>query len=233
MTQKSAPATSEPQASPSMAVLVAATEDARLARILDALAAELALPLVVGKGPAHLARALDPHDDHLLVLDWRQAGAGALEVAEWLARDRYRLPHVAVVAPGSVPMSVQALRNGACEAVELALPDPATGDGPDEIVERSARTRIGAAFSLESHLRLAAVRDRLQLADLRRRHAGLREIERTTLLSMVAGTLNKQVAQELRIAERTVKKHRATVLRQMGAANLADLVRMAIRLGIA
>jgi len=166
---------------------------------------ELALPLVVGKGPAHLARALDPHDDHLLVLDWRQAGAGALEVAEWLARDRYRLPHVAVVAPGSVPMSVQALRNGACEAVELALPDAATGDGPDEIVERSARTRIGAAFSLESHLRLAAVRDRLQLADLRRRHAGLREIERTTLLSMVAGTLNKQVAQELRIAEERAK----------------------------
>ena len=71
------------------------------------------------------------------------------------------------------------------------------------------------------------------LAELRSRYAALRPVERTTMASMLAGTLNKQVAQELRIAERTVKKHRATVLKQMGAKSIADLVRMAIRLQLA
>jgi FixJ family two-component response regulator len=77
------------------------------------------------------------------------------------------------------------------------------------------------------------VQERIQLLELRRRHAALRDIERTTMAAMVAGKLNKQLALELRIAERTVKKHRATVLKQMGAASLADLVRMAIRLQLA
>ena len=233
MSQKvaNAPAASLPV--PAAAVLVVATGDQRLVRLLDALATDLALPLKVGEGAAGLVDVLDALDDHLLVLDWRHAAAGALEVAEWLADRQYRLPHVAIVAPGSVPMSVQALRNGARDAVELSSHDPSSANGPDEAEERAARSRIGAAFALESNLRLDAVRDRLQLADLRRRHAGLREIERTTMAAMVAGTLNKQVALELRIAERTVKKHRATVLRQMGAKSLAELVRIAMRLGIA
>lgn len=218
---------------PSAGVLVAATQDARLLRILDSLAEDLALPLKVGEGTAELEGALGSPDDHLLVLDWRQPSAGAPEVASWLASRHYRLPHLAVVAPGAVSATVQALRNGAFEAVELGLGLPGQAAASDEVEGCAASSRIGSAFALAADQRRAAVQERIQLLELRRRHAALRDIERKTMAAMVAGMLNKQLALELRIAERTVKKHRATVLKQMGAASLADLVRMAIRLQLA
>ncbi len=234
------PATSPLEATqmPVGAVLVAASEDPRLLALLDALAADLALPFKSGKGAAELSGTLGAFDDHLLVLDWRRSGAGAATVAAWLVENQYQLPHVAIVPPGAVAVAVEALRGGACDAIELSLSDAhrADGghaDGADLVEARTVRARVGAAFALAAVPRRAAVRDRMVLAELRSRYAALRPVERTTMASMLAGTLNKQVAQELRIAERTVKKHRATVLKQMGAKSIADLVRMAIRLQLA
>jgi FixJ family two-component response regulator len=206
-------------------VVLLCSSDPELHRVLRDLAARLLSPLQAGDGLAALRPAIDEARDHLLVLDWRAAHAGALEVCDWLARDDHRLPHLAIVPRGGVSRTVAAVRNGACEVLELE--DDACLRHADQ---QDFVARLAACFELARPARESAVAERSQLLELRRRLALLRDVERRTLVAMVSGTLNKQVAHDLRIAERTVKKHRATVLRQMGAASLVDLVRIALRL---
>jgi FixJ family two-component response regulator len=75
-----------------------------------------------------------------------------------------------------------------------------------------------------------AHRERLEMAELRRRHARLTPREREVMASVVTGLLNKQVAAELGASEKTIKAHRAKVMQKMEAASLADLVRMSEKL---
>jgi FixJ family two-component response regulator len=70
-----------------------------------------------------------------------------------------------------------------------------------------------------------------RLAELRRRVETLTPREREVMQHVIAGLLNKQIAAELGASERTVKIHRANVMRKMGADSLPDLVRTAEKLG--
>jgi FixJ family two-component response regulator len=74
-------------------------------------------------------------------------------------------------------------------------------------------------------------RQRAELAELRTRYQSLTPREREVMALVVAGLLNKQAAGELGTSEITVKVHRAQVMRKMQADSVADLVRMAERLG--
>jgi FixJ family two-component response regulator len=76
-----------------------------------------------------------------------------------------------------------------------------------------------------------AHRERLEMAELEKRHARLTPREREVMASVVTGLLNKQVAAELGASEKTIKAHRARVMQKMEAASLADLVRMSEKLG--
>jgi FixJ family two-component response regulator len=75
-------------------------------------------------------------------------------------------------------------------------------------------------------------KDRSELEELRRRYEKLTPREREVMPLIAAGQLNKQAACTLATAERTIKFHRAHIMKKMGAESLASLVRMAEKLGI-
>lgn len=223
--------TSRPNASPSnnssanepRRMVVGLSSDLRVRMAMDRLATHLGAGLMVGNTVESLQSHFetDPDNarhDHIVVKDWHNDAGQAKAFAEYLARDGRTLPHVALVAPGDVGHCVQAMRYGALEALELHPTDDLLHSALVHAVERtrSAREQARAAD--------------LELVELRRRYATLRDKERETLLEMVGGTLNKQAAHKLGIAERTVKKHRASVLKRMGAGSIPALVRMALRL---
>jgi FixJ family two-component response regulator len=125
-------------------------------------------------------------------------------------------PVVFLSARGGIPSSVRAMKQGAVDFLEKPVHE-------QELLEALGRA---VARSRERIL------ERQQLADLRRRHATLTARERQVLVLVVWGLLNKQVAWELGVSEKTVKVHRSRAVAKMGARSLPDLVRMAGRLGL-
>jgi len=115
-----------------------------------------------------------------------------------------------------VPVSVQAMKAGAVEFLTKPF-------GPEVL--------LGAIQGAIERSR-AALAEEAELRSLRDRYESLTARERQVMALVVRGQLNKQVAGELDIAEITVKVHRGQVMRKMAAESVADLVRMAGRLGL-
>jgi FixJ family two-component response regulator len=151
-----------------------------------------------------------------LLLDVRMPGQGGLELQLELTRSGAEIPIIFVTGHGSIPMTVRAMKAGAAEF--LTKP----------VRSRELRAAIHAAIDRDR-----AARPRLLEGEaVRERHARLTPREREVLALVVAGLLNKQIAGELGTSERTVKFHRSHIMKKMQAESLAELVRMAARLGI-
>jgi FixJ family two-component response regulator len=143
-------------------------------------------------------------------------GLDGIALAARLGRTSAAPPVVFLSARGGIPSSVRAMKQGAVDFLEKPVQEPQLLEALGRAVARS-RERI---------------LERQQLADLRRRHATLTARERQVLVLVVSGLLNKQVAWELGVSEKTVKVHRSRAVAKMGARSLPDLVRMAGRLGL-
>jgi FixJ family two-component response regulator len=117
---------------------------------------------------------------------------------------------------GDIPITVEAMKSGAFDF----LPKP--------IEDAALLSVVGAALA-EASARFA---DAQRSRELSNRLESLTARERDVLGLVVAGRLNKQIAQELRISEKTVKVHRGRVMQKMGARRVAELVTFALRLGI-
>jgi len=141
-------------------------------------------------------------------------GLTGLELQGELAKRGVRLPIIFITGHGDIPMSVQAMKAGALEFLTKPFPD-------DNMLK---------AITLAIDRDRVAHRERLEMAELRRRHARLTPREREVMASVVTGLLNKQVAAELGASEKTIKAHRAKVMQKMEASSLADLVRMSEKL---
>jgi FixJ family two-component response regulator len=152
-----------------------------------------------------------------LVLDVRLPGQSGLELQDHLARAKVEVPIIFITGHGDVPMSVRAMKAGAMEFLQKPFRDQELLDAINAAI---ARDRESRARQRES-------------AGLRERFDALSERERQVLTHVVTGRLNKQIANDLGLSEITVKVHRGQVMRKMGAQSLADLVRMADRLGLA
>ena len=156
-------------------------------------------------------RAYDYEVPGCLLLDMRLPGQSGLELQRTLAERGMTPQIVFLTGHADVPTSVFAMKGGAIDLLEKPVRE-------EDLV--AALTR---AIALDAQKRV----ERQQLAKVKQLYAALTAREREVFFEVVAGRLNKQAAQTLGIAERTVKLHRARVLEKMGAGSVADLVRMA------
>jgi FixJ family two-component response regulator len=151
-----------------------------------------------------------------LVLDVRIPGLNGLELQQQLIRSDNLIPIIFVTAHGDIPMTVRAMKAGAVEF----LTKPVKG----QELRAAIQTAIGR--------HTAELKATGETADVQKRFEQLTSREREVMALVVAGKLNKQAADDLGTTERTIKFHRAHIMQKMGAASLADLVRMAEKIDI-
>jgi len=147
-----------------------------------------------------------------VLLDVAMPGMSGHEVqAELLARGE-QVPIVFLTGHGDVPMAVRSLRQGALDFLEKPV-------RTDVLLERVSR-----ALVLDMERRSAQA----SLQQLQRRYARLSQREREVMKLVVSGMQNKEIARSLQLSPRTVETHRNHVMHKMGAANLAELISLAI-----
>ena len=152
-----------------------------------------------------------------LVLDVSLPGLNGLELQSLIAGDRIDMPIIFITGHADVPMTVKAMKAGAVEFLTKPVAEDVLISAIGSAI---ARSRITLDQESESQA-------------LRCLYAKLTPRERDVMTLVVRGLLNKQVGGELGMAEITVKAHRGQVMRKMKATSFADLVNMALRLGLA
>ncbi len=182
-----------------------------LSRLLSAAGLEVA---AFGSATEYL-ESEKPDAPSCLILDLQMPGIGGLELQEQLAAGEAP-PIVFITGHGDIRSTVRAMKAGAVEFLSKPF-------GEEELLRA-----IDAAISLDRESR----RKRSEVAELQKRHTTLTPREREVLPFVVAGFANKQAAGDLGIAENTIAVHRGQIMRKMGARSLAELVRMADKLGV-
>jgi len=155
-----------------------------------------------------------PESPTCLVLDVRLPGRSGLDFQRDLAAASVRLPIVFITGHGDIPMSVKAMKAGAIEFLTKPFRDQ---DLLDAVHDGLARDR-------------ARREDDDAVSELKVRFEELTPRERTILVQVVEGRLNKQIAGEMGVTETTVKVHRSNMMRKVKAASVAELCRMVDRL---
>lgn len=150
---------------------------------------------------------------HCLILDVRMPGLSGVGLQERLLRLGSTIPIVFVSAHGDVPMVARAMREGAFDFLQKPFNEQVLLDRVQEAVQHAARRR-------EEAVRLSDIRARLDTLTMR---------EREVMQGMVAGRLNKQIADSLGISMKTVEQHRAKVMEKLRVDSLAELVRMVVQ----
>ena len=164
---------------------------------------------------AFLSRAR-PDRPACLVLDLRMPGVSGLAVQEELARVGADLPILFLTGHADVPTSVRAMKAGAIDFLEKTLDDQALLDAIQKALGRARELWTARAERTRTERLVATLTPR----------------ERDVLRLIVTGLPNKQVADRLGAAEKTIKVHRARVMAKMKADSLAHLVLMAHAVGI-
>jgi FixJ family two-component response regulator len=151
-----------------------------------------------------------------LVLDVRLPGTGGLELQEYLTHVNIRLPVILMTGFGDIPMSVKGMKAGAVDFLTKPMRHQDLLDA------------VAAAIRMDQRRRQEAA----QIAQLQERYVLLTPRERQVIALVASGLMNKQVANELSISEVTVKMHRGSAMRKLGAKSVARLARMAELLDI-
>jgi FixJ family two-component response regulator len=149
-----------------------------------------------------------------LVLDVRMPGVSGLDLQLKLSDAGIHIPIIFVTGHGDIPMSVRAMKEGAHEF----LTKPVRGQDLLDAIQKAIANDRGSR------------KDRQELNEVRERFDTLTPREKEVLNLVVAGLLNKQIADQLGMSELTVKTHRAHVMEKTNAESLAHLVRMSEKL---
>lgn len=151
-----------------------------------------------------------------LILDVQLQEASGFDLQREIAASGQQIPIIFLTGHGTIPLTVRALRAGAVEFLTKPF------------VEADLVLAVRQALA---HAEVAHG-TRTSLIDFETRYASLTDREREVAGHVIAGKLNKQIAADLGLSEITVKVHRRRVLQKMGVRSLADLVRIAERLGL-
>jgi FixJ family two-component response regulator len=158
---------------------------------------------------AFLDRTL-PDAPCCLVLDVRLPRVSGIELQRDLTARGATIPIIFITGHGDIPMSVEAMKAGAMEFLTKPFRGQVLLDAIHKAIERDRSIR----------------HEKARLAQLRGRLDSLTSREREVMHGVIAGKLNKEIAAELGASERTIKIHRASLMRKMAADSLPDLVRM-------
>ena len=154
----------------------------------------------------------DPREVACLIVDIRMAGMTGLDLQDRLIERKSPLPIVFITGHGDVPMAVDSMKKGALDFIQK----PFNEDALVNLVERM----LDVARQSFAGYQQAASREAL-LAKLTSREAQVLE-------RIVAGRLNKQIADDLGISIKTVEAHRANIMEKLGANTVADLLKIAL-----
>jgi FixJ family two-component response regulator len=151
-----------------------------------------------------------------LLLDLQLPDLNGLDLQKRIAEGDLAVPIVFISGHGDIPATVRAMKAGAVEFLTKPFD------------KEQLFCAIAEAMARDQHNR----EELAQSHQVRQLYSSLTQREKQVMQHVVFGLLNKQIAAELTISEFTVKLHRGRVMRKMHAKSLADLVRMAERLGL-
>jgi FixJ family two-component response regulator len=197
-------------------VIFVIDDDSSVRRAITRLVESVGLRVELFASAQEFLHAKRPEAPSCLVLDVRLPDKSGLELQNELAGANINIPIVFITGHGDIPMSVRAMKAGAIEFLTKPFRDQDLLDAIQMGLERD---------------RARQQRD-TEIATLRQRFESLTPREREVLPRVVSGFLNKQIAYAIGASEATVKVHRSQLMRKMGASSLADLIRMAQKIGI-
>jgi len=192
------------------AVVYVVDDDAAVRSSVENLLHSVGLPVRGFESAAEFLEFDLPDVPACLVLDVRLKRMSGIELQRELTSRGILLPIIFVTGHGDIPMSVEAIKAGAMEFLTKPFRGQVLLDVIHQALDRDIALR-------EERGRRAALQARIDSLSPR---------EREVMEGVIAGKLNKQIAADLGTAERTIKIHRASMMRKMAADSLADLVRM-------
>ena len=172
------------------------------------------LPAIAYASATDFLSAWQPEQPGCLVLDVRMPGMSGLELQHELNRRGAIIPVIFITGHADIPMAVEAIQHGAFDFLQKPFRD-------QDLIDRVQR-----ALTTDAQQR----RDLAKREVIRERFASLTPREREVLTLVTRGKANKVMAGDLGVSQRTVEIHRARVMEKMGAASLAQLVRMMLDL---
>jgi FixJ family two-component response regulator len=196
-------------------VVFVVDDDPSICEALERLLATVGLEAQTFGSAQEFMSTKRPDVPSCLVLDVRLPGLSGLDLQRELVNMDPPMPIVIITAYADIPMTVQAVKAGAVEFLTKPFRDQELLDAVQEAINRDRTMRL----------------ERAELTELRRAYGSLTQREREVMTLVVTGLLNKQIAAELGTTEATVKAHRAQLIHKMRVGSLAQLVRIAGRLG--
>jgi FixJ family two-component response regulator len=197
-------------------VVFVVDDDTSVRRAIERLVESVGLQVKPFGSAQEFLRSERPNAPSCLVLDIRLPGISGLDFQRELADANVHIPIIFITAHADIPMTVRAMKAGAVEFLAKPFRDQDLLDAIHLALNRDRAKRL----------------QEIEVAKLRERYEWLTPREREVLPWVVSGLLSKQIADAIGATEAAVKVHRSQLMRKMGANSVADLVRMAEKIGV-
>jgi FixJ family two-component response regulator len=191
-------------------------DDSSVRRSLERLVRSVGLTAKSFASAKEFLQTVHGKETGCLVLDMRMPEVSGLELQEKMTRAGFLLPIIFISGHGTVPMSVRAMKAGALDFLQKPFDEQDLLEAVYRALDRCRKAR-------EEHQAMETLRARVR---------SLTPKEYEVFTCVITGMPNKNIADRLVTAEKTVKVHRAAIMKKMGAESVAALVRMAEKAGI-